>query len=181
MHRMKHMFTAGTLLGLVVLAGCTLTNTNTTNTATSEASDPALEDELFLDDEIEVIDEDVFGEDLTVVDRYPESVRSYYSSNEYETAVTFQTEADQDDVREFYLAALDGSEWQQEEIATDYMEFIRGDEDNPEILTIYFTPYEDEGVLEYELIYEPSLTDEQLDELEAEDESDLDDLDLEIE
>lgn len=36
-------------------------------------------------------------------------------------------------------------------------------------MTVYFTSYDDQAIVEYELVYEPALTAEQLQELENED------------
>ncbi len=171
---MKRYSLLALLLASSLLAtGCVNSITeSTTDTSNSNADAAVYEDDYY--DEIELVDEDVYGKDLTVVERYPDSVRSYYSSNEYETDVTYQTSDDQEAVREFYLDALESDGWEISEDATDYMELLRGEEDNPEIFTLYLTEYQDQGVLEYELVYEPSLTDEQLEELEAEeDEFDL--------
>lgn len=167
------------IAGTVVMAGC-LSNTNTntenanaTKNAAVEVDDAEIDYEEDYYDEVEVVTEDAYGKDLTFVERYPESLRSYYSSNEYETDVSYQTTADQDDVRAFYNDKLLAAEWTVSEDATDYMEFVKGDEENPEIFTLYLTPYEKQGILEYELVYEPSLTDEQLQELESEDGEEL--------
>lgn len=168
------------IAGTVVMAGC-LSNTNTSVENSNENKNATVEvnneadadyDEDYYD-EVEVVTEDAYGKDLEFIERYPDSLRSYYSSNEYETDVSYQTTADQDDVRAFYNDKLVASGWTVSEDATDYMEFVKGDEENPEIFTLYLTPYEKQGVLEYELVYEPALSDEQLQELESEDDEEL--------
>lgn len=121
------------------------------------------------EDTTDVVTADVYGKDLDFVERYPDSLRSYYSSNEYETDVTYQTTAGIDDVRAFYDAKLKAAGWTNSEEATDYMEYTRGDEANPEILTLYLTEYSNQGLLEYELVYEPVLTDDQLDTISNQD------------
>lgn len=155
---------AFTLLGIsglaLVGAGCEKKQTATTTNTDSE----------FIEDEIEVVTEDVYGKDLDIVERYPESIRSYYASNEFETDVTYQTEADMEDVRAFYNEKFTGAGWTNSEEATDYMEYVRGDEDNPEILTLYFTEYKGQSIVEYEVVYEPAFSEEELAELEDESE-----------
>ncbi len=64
------------------------------------------------------------------------------------------------------------------EEATDYMEYMKGDDDNPGIFTLYLTTYKDQGMLQYELVYEPPYTEEQLAEFEAEE--DLEDFEIEL-
>ncbi len=166
------------LAGTITLAGCLNTVVNDSEKADTNKNTPAtntkevdIDDEEDYYDEVEVVTEDAYGKDLAFIERYEGSLRSYYSTNEYETDVSYQTEADQDDVRAFYNDKLIADGWTVSEDATDYMEFLKGDEDNPEIFTLYLTPYEKQGILEYELVYEPSLSEEQLQELESEDES----------
>lgn len=154
-----------TLLGLVSLGASCTSTTNPTAIPTKDAVD---EDILFEEDALEIVTSDVYGKDLDSVERYPNSIRSYYSSNEYETDVTYQTTATTDDVRAYFNDVLIAAGWENSEEATDYMEYLKGDEDNPEIFTVYFTNYANQGVVEYELVYEPALTDEQLKELEEE-------------
>lgn len=176
---------------LTVGAGCSLlkngktpsTNTNQSNTNVSvdaTNTDTDTDAVLSLDDEdatadtsqttTDTVTTDVFGEDMELVQRYPDSVRSYYSKNELETDITYQTTASQDDVRKFYKEALTkDNAWTVSEEATDYVEFSRGDDNNPEYLTVYLTPYK--NLLEYELVYEPPYTEEQLKQLESSDDS----------
>lgn len=167
----------GLLLGSTALiaAGCSTTevNNNTNTTAKTTPDDSVvMEDDYY--DEIDIVTEDAYGKDLESIVRYPDSIRSYYSASDYETDVSYQTSDDQEKVREFYNDLLLADGWETSEEATDYMEFVRGDEDNPEIFTLYLTPYEGQNILEYELVYEPSLTDAQLEELELEDSEDFD-------
>lgn len=155
-----------TTMGLTTLgASCTSTTAPTTVTTDEVAS----EDFFFEEDSIEAVAADVYGKDLTVVERYPGSVRSYYSSNEYETDVTYQTTASTEEVRSYFNDTLVAAGWENSEEATDYMEYLKGDDDNPEIFTVYFTSYDAQGLVEYELVYEPALTEEQLQALEDED------------
>ncbi|EKD78644.1 MAG: hypothetical protein ACD_41C00306G0014 [uncultured bacterium] len=162
---MKRYF-ALSVLGLATLgASCA----STTGPTTVTTDDNSAEDIYFEEDSIAVEAADVYGKDLEIVTRYPDSIRSYYSSNEYETDVTYQTTASTEDVRTYYNDAMAAAGWENSEEATDYMEYLKGDEDNPEIFTVYFTSYDDQGIVEYELVYEPALTDEQLQALEEED------------
>lgn len=159
-------YLALSLLGLATLgASCTSTTTPPT-TPTADTADEAI---LFEEDAIEVVASDVYGKDLELIERYPDSIRSYYSSNEYETDVTYQTTATTEAIRSYFNDTLVTAGWENSEEATDYMEYVKGDEDNPEIFTVYFTSYDDQGIVEYELVYEPALTDEQLQALEEED------------
>lgn len=169
------------IAGTITLAGCLNTSVNKTETENNnkntsvevEDDEDLLEDEDYYD-EVEVVTEDAYGKDLDFIERYEGSLRSYYSTNEYETDVSYQTTADEDDVRAFYNDKLVAAGWEISEDATDYVEFIKGSEDNPEIFTLYLTPYKKQNILEYELVYEPSLSDEQLKELESEDDSEID-------
>lgn len=173
---MKRFFTMSTLLLLTVIVsgvGCLQKPTDQTSDVptTTPADEDAIvtEEEISFEDEaIDVVTEDVYGKDLDLVERYPDSVRSYYASNEYESDVTYQTTASQEDIRAYYDEQLTAAGWTNSEEATDYMEYVKGDEDNPEILTLYLTEYTDQGIVEYELVYEPALTDEELLELEDE-------------
>lgn len=154
------VLTAALFLGV----GCT--DTNLTNSTPTTSND----DVTVVDDEsIEVLTEDAYGKDLTMADRYPDSIRSYYAASQYETDVSYQTTATQEAVREFYTDTLTAAGWTNSEEATDYMEYIKGDEANPEILTLYLTDYAAQAIVEYELVYEPALSDEELQALESED------------
>lgn len=158
---------AATLILLGV--GCT-NSTTTTDSKTTDTIAATDDTELLYDeDSIEVITEDAYGKDLTVVERYPDSIRSYYAASQYETDVSYQTTASQEDIRQYYTEKLIADGWTNSEEATDYMEYLKGDESNPEILTLYLTDYKQQGIVEYELVYEPALSDEELKELEAED------------
>lgn len=148
----------------LAVTGCSLTQTNSTNTS------PVSEEVSFDEDFIDVLTTDAYGEDLAIVERYPDSIRSYYATNEYETDVTYQTSASDSDVRTFYDEKLTAAGWENTEEATDYMEYMKGDEENPEIFTLYLTPYAGQGLLEYELVYEPALTEAQLEELNDDEE-----------
>jgi len=159
----------GTILALsVTVTGCSLFQTGSTNNdVTAGIADT---DVSFDEDFIEVLTADAYGEDLVMVERYPGSIRSYYATNEYETDLTYQTTASEAEVRSFYDEKLKTDGWENTEEATDYMEYMKGDEDNPEIFTLYLTPYEDQDLLEYELVYEPTLTEAQLEELNDDEE-----------
>ncbi len=159
---MKLIFKFALSLTVVTLlttgAGCTKPNDN----ANSNANETVV-----LDDEaIAVETSDVYGKDLTDVTRYPDSVRSYYSSNEYETDVTYQTTGSIEQVRQYFNDQLTAAGWTNSEEATDYMEYTKGDDSNPEIMTVYFTEYDAQSILEYELVYEPALSEEQLNEID---------------
>lgn len=153
---------------VVVFSGCFADKDTNTNSTTKTDSTVTIDDSD--EDLVEMTSEDVFGEDLADIDRYPDSIRSYYAKDEYETDITYETTDSEEKVREYYTDLLEDEGWTQVGVATDYIDFEKGDEDNPEILTVYFTPYEDEGFLEYELVYSPPLTDEELAELEEDDE-----------
>lgn len=149
-------------LGMTVIAllatGAGCTNPNTTTNANTNTA--------VLDDEaIAVETTDVYGKDLSDVTRYPDSIRSYYSSNDYETDVTYQTTGSIEQVRQYFNDQLTAAGWTNSEEATDYMEYVKGDDNNPEIMTVYFTEYKSQGILEYELVYEPALSEEELNEL----------------
>lgn len=172
------------IAGAITLTGCLDTSANKADTADSnkntsekvsdnDGDQDVNEDEDYYD-QLDVVTEDAYGKDIDFIERYEGSLRSYYSTNEYETDVSFQTTADQDDVRAFYNDKLVAAGWEISEDATDYVEFTKGSEDNPEIFTLYLTPYEKQNILEYELVYEPSLSDDQLKELESEDDSEVD-------
>lgn len=165
------MFYALTATLALVGVGCTSPASNdTTNQVTETVNADSLTDELYIDeDAVDVVTEDAYGKDLTVVERYPDSIRSYYAASQYETDVSYQTESTQEEVREFYTDTLTNDGWTNSEEATDYMEYLRGDESNPEILTLYLTEYKAQGIVEYELVYEPALSEEELQALEAED------------
>lgn len=164
---------------LTIGGGCSLIKTKTatpTNVNQANVNANSNTDSVSVDNEDDTVDaaqtdtdvvtSDVFGEDMKLADRYPNSIRSYYSKNELETDVTYQTTASQDDVRTFYKDSLTkDAVWTVSEEATDYVEFSKGDDTNPEYLTVYLTPYK--NILEYELVYEPPYTEEQLKQLEA--------------
>ncbi|MFA6474592.1 MAG: hypothetical protein WCV88_00135 [Patescibacteria group bacterium] len=145
-------------LGLTVLlglgVGCTTpsTTTNTSATSTDETA-------LIADDTITVETSDVYGKDIDGVTRYPDSIRSYYSKNDSEADVTYQTTAGVEEVRQYFNDQLTKAGWTNSEEATDYMEYIKGDSQNPEIMTVYFTEYKTQGVVEYELVDEAAMTD----------------------
>lgn len=164
---MKRYLALSILALLAVGGGCV--STTVVEPADSVVDDLDSSDIYFDDDVVDVVTADVYGKDLTIVERYPASVRSYYSSNEYETDVTYQTSDSMEDVRSYYNTALTAAGWENSEEATDYMEYLKGDDANPEIMTVYFTSYDDQAIVEYELVYEPALTAEQLQELENED------------
>lgn len=153
-----------TLLVVLLFSGCSLLEKNDDSSLKNEATIEVEDDE---EDEIEIATTDVFGEDLKDIPRYTGSIRTYYAQDAEETAVTYETMDAESKVREFYKTTLTEKGWKQVGVATDYIDFEKGDEENPEILTVYFTQYEDEGILEYELVYSPPLTAE---ELAAEDE-----------
>lgn len=165
----KHIFLPlGLTLSTVLLLGAGCNNKQPSATTTSNTSAEVTDDTVNIDDiyaesdEIEVVTADVYGKDLEQVVRYPDSLRSYYSSNEYEADVTYQTTDDVEAIRAFYEEKLIADGWTNSEQATDYMEYTRGDELNPDIITLYLTTYTTQGLVEYELVYEPALTDEQM-------------------
>lgn len=145
----------------VLISGCTLTKkADDTKTKTTEQTNNAVADINSDEDTIEMPTTDAFGEDLADIPRYTGSIRSYYSQDEEETDITYDTTDTEAQVREFYKTTLTAKGWRQTGIATDYIDFEKGDEANPEILTVYFTQYG--TVLEYELVYSPPLTPEEL-------------------
>lgn len=150
-----------------VATGCSLSgaanttsNTNAVTANTSMMYDDT-EDE---DDALDVVTEDVYGKDLELVTRYPDSIRSYYVSDDWSQSVSYQTKASADDIRAYYVTALIEQGWEQSEDATDYIEFTKGDSNNPEIATVWFTEYPKQKLLEYEIDYERALTQAELDE-----------------
>jgi hypothetical protein len=150
---------------IVFASGCSLTDSGKkTNTNKNSASEETSVEEE--GDEIVMATEDAFGEDMADIERYPGSIRTYYAKDSGEIDLTYETTDTEQQVRDHYTSYLEGKGWKQTGIATDYIDFEKGDENNPEILTVYFTPYEDEGILEYELVYSPPLTEEELSEEE---------------
>jgi hypothetical protein len=171
------------LLTLSIFTGTGCVNnaatTKQSNTTADSVSDAVAEEDIIADEdvidpsteELQFVEKDVFGEDLSFVERYPDSIRSYFSKSELETAITYETTADQEQVRKHFSDQLTTNGWENSEQATDYMEFMKGDENNPEYLTLYLTPYN--NGLEYELVYEPAYTEEQLQEIEQEEELEI--------
>gem|GEM_PF-2743503 len=170
----------------ILISGCSLTDkvtdqvkktsNNSNNSSTVSSVDNVAD--VFTDENInftedvdttesdaEIVTSDVYGKDLDMAKRYTNSIRTYFSENELEKDVTYQTTATQEAVRSFYKTEL-AQDWKVSEEATDYIEFSKGSDDNPEYLTVYLTPYK--NILEYELVYEPAYTEEQLKELDNE-------------
>jgi hypothetical protein len=141
---------------LLLAAGMSCSG-NTTNTNVANYNTGIVDE-----DAIAVETSDVYGKDIDQIERYPGSIRSYYSKSDYETDVTYQTTAEIEDVRAFYNTKLTDAGWTNSEEATDYMEYVKGDDENPEIMTVYLTSYDSQGILEYELVYEPALSEEEL-------------------
>src|SRR3990167_1362160 len=105
---MKHYFKYGVVISLGIIlttgAGCSLiqpkpaaptnNNSNTNVSVNTNASDPVVDSTLDSADDTsktntDVVTSDVFGEDMKIVERYPNSIRSYYSKNELETDITY--------------------------------------------------------------------------------------------
>ena len=151
------------LLTVVFFNGCSLTKEKDNNTNSSavpvDASDLDLNDE----DATEVATKDAYGEDMADINRYPDSIRTYYSDDSGEIEITYQTKATDQEIRDYYTKLLVDKGWKQIGKATDYIDFEKGDTNNPEVMTVYLTPYEKQGILEYELVYSPALTQEELD------------------
>ena len=152
----------------VIITGCTApedsaeNDTNSTNSAAVEdntdALDEVLSDELLFEDdyydETEVVAEDVYGQDIDFIERYPESIRSYYESYDGDLSVTYQTEDDQEAVRTYFNDLLAADGWGLDGDATDYMDYSRDTTAGEEYVSVYFYPYPDQGITEYELYYE---------------------------
>lgn len=156
-------FLLGCLLAVLVLSGCSLTNTDSQDANANKnapvAADTLLEDE----DATEIVTADQYGQDMADVIRYPDSIRSYYAKDDGEIDIIYQTTASVQEVRDFYTNLMKEKGWGEPTgDATDYVDFEKGDKNNPEMLTVYFTPYEKQQILEYELVYTPSLTEEEL-------------------
>lgn len=152
------------LLSLPLLGfGCTPSKTTTTTNSTNQtAATLKATDSTTTVDSTTVVTTDVYGQDLDFAPRSDGSIRSYYSANLYETDITYQTTTDVETIRKFYTDTLTAAGWVNSAQATDYMEYSNGSQDNPEILTVYFTDFPQQNVLEYELVYEPALTADQL-------------------
>lgn len=159
---------AACILLVVFFSGCVLTekeSAETKNTNQTIVTEESFDDE---EDVLEVAAKDAYGEDLADVARYSDSIRTYYAKDLGEVDITYQTSASEQEIRDYYTSLLEGKGWVQTGVATDYIDFEKGDENNPEILTVYLTPYEKQGLLEYELVYSPPLTEEEMAEMEAE-------------
>ncbi|MBI2415120.1 MAG: hypothetical protein HYV33_00465 [Candidatus Kerfeldbacteria bacterium] len=160
--RLGILASAVALLVVVMGTGCNTTTTGPTTTTTPVTTDVSDEDALA------VVTTDVYGKDFDWIERYENSVRSYYFSDEYSTSVTYQTAATEDDLRTYYTNVLETAGWTKSEDATDYVEFTKGNDDNPEIFTVWLTAYPDQKLVEYELSYERALTEAELAEFEEE-------------
>ncbi|MDP3970762.1 MAG: hypothetical protein Q8P90_03605 [bacterium] len=157
--------TIALLSSIILLAGCVTTDdTKVTNEAPKNT---ATEDEVFIDDYedvIEIVDEDVYGKDITFVNRYPKSIRSYYESYEDETAVSYQTTDDTEEVRSYFNDQLTTDGWELSGESTDFMEYTKETaEGETEYVTIYLDTYKDQGIMEYEIVYEPPYTEDGFD------------------
>lgn len=166
----------GVLLSLLIITmatGCTLgskqksstdSSTNTKDTAKNtsiETEDDFLNLEDDTQDTVEVVTEDVYGKDYDFIERYPDSIRSYYESYDGESTVTYQTNDDQEKVREFYNENLNGKDgWELSAESSDYMEYMRSTEKGDEYMSLYLYVYKDQGITEFELVYEPPYTEE---------------------
>ncbi|MFH0819179.1 MAG: hypothetical protein V1898_04255 [Patescibacteria group bacterium] len=172
----KALFLTLIMVFVFVLSGCDFNSSNANNNENSNKTAVSSQDEDIIDDtDIETEEltamptEDVYGEDMTSIDRYPESKRTYYVKDDYETDITYITSDSETKVRDYFLDLLKKDSWENTGVATDYLDFEKGDTDNPEMLTIYFTPYENSDLLEYEMVYSPPLTEEELADLNDED------------
>ncbi len=137
--------------GFLFLTGC---GRNTASNTTNESSSEALPTE------------DAIGEDMDDVERYEDSVRTYYYKDSEETDVIYVTADAPEDVRDFYKDLLVEEGWTLVSEATDYIDFEKGDSDNPEIFTVYYEWKKKKGYTEYELVYMPPLSEEELQEME---------------
>lgn len=158
----KYLYVSLLILALTGMGCYTTTNqTSSANKSELEGGEDIImtDDFSYDDDTIAVETEDVYGKDLTQIERYPGSIRSYYSSNDYETDVTYQTTEDVETVRQYYNEQLTAAGWTNSEEATDYMEYEKGSDTALELITVYFTEYNNGDLLEYELVYEPPFDD----------------------
>lgn len=163
----------------ILFAGCSVVN-NTTDQAnenTSVSDEVIADDSLLYEDEITIVEKDVYGKDLDLVERYPSSLRSYYEAYDDEISVTYQTTDDQEEVRTYFNEQLTAAGWTVDGDATDYTEYYRESDAGEEYLSVYYYPYESADITEYELYYEPPYTDEDLEE----DEVTVDDEEIDIE
>ncbi len=147
--------------GMVLVTGCDW-NESTINTTT--ASVEGGED---------LPTEDALGADMANVERYPDSVRTYYLKDNEETDITYVVKSTAVDVRDYYMDLLEDEDWTLIAEASDYIDFEKGDENNPEMLTVYFEFKKKKKWTEYELVYYPPLTEEELAEWEAMDDEDF--------
>lgn len=148
----------------VLFMGCTDKNDDKDSKTNSTVKTDVNEDIV----STELPTEDAFGEDLKDVERYPNSVRTYFVKDSSEIDVTYQTKESEKTIRDFYTKLLTEKGWKQTATATDYLDFEKGSEDNPEIMTVYLTPDTESGILEYSLTYSPALTEAELLELNSE-------------
>ena len=166
---MKRLFALTLLLpATVLLAACTGPNkvesnrTSDNSPVESEVGQPEYNsDDLFFDDEaieeVEVVTEDVYGEDISIVERHPGSIRSYYEAYEGEISVTYQTTVSQEEVRKHFKQELLADGWINDGEGTDFADYSRDGDDGEEYLSVYYYPYPSQGLLEYELYYESPL------------------------
>lgn len=150
------------------VAGCTVVNNTTEqpNENTPNSDEVIVDDSFLYEDEITVVEKDVYGKDLDLVERYPNSLRSYYEAYDDEISVTYQTTDDQEEVRSYFNEQLTAAGWTVDGDATDYTEYYRENDAGEEYLSVYYYPYESTNVTEYELYYEPPYTDEELEDSE---------------
>lgn len=159
---MNKLLTLSLLSGAMLFtAGCLTTNNDTakSDTTSDQAVDEAALLDDFMDEEVEIVTTDEYGKDLEQVERYPESIRSYYEAYDDEIIVTYQTTDTQEQVREYYNELLPQSGWELDGESTDYMEYIRTtDAGEDEYITLYLYEYTNPAITEYELDYEPPYT-----------------------
>lgn len=150
---MKYLLRLSLITSLITFIGCTkapapITPEKLDNSTVVVATDA----------DVTVVTTDAYGKDFPDIARYPNSIRIYYADSELETNVIYQTTAQTEVVRSYFDDLVTKAGWTISSQGTDYMEYTRGDRDNPEILTVYFTEYATQQLLEYELVYEPALT-----------------------
>ena len=111
---------------------------------------------------------DAIGEDMADVSRYPDSVRTYYLKDSEEVDIIYVSSDTAEKVRDYYRDLLVQKGWKLTAEATDYLDFEKGDTNNPEMFSVYFEWKKKKAQTEYELIYTPPLTVEELKEFESE-------------
>lgn len=152
------------LVGVVaVYTGCDQLKFDATNSSSSSSDDEGKP----------LPEEDAIGEDMADITRYPDSVRTYYAKDYGEIDIIYLTKDSAQEVSDYYKDLVVNQGWTLVGEASDYLDFEKGDAENPEMLTIYFEWKKKKKQTEYEILYTPPLTEEELKEFEEDDEFEI--------